>query len=128
MRPRRRGRHQEEKAVAKAELGAKRRCLSCGAAFFDLNREPIACPKCDAIFQVVELPRSLPRRGAPPYRSAPNGARIGDQPSGDEVSSTEETETEIDAEEADEEEAEADDSVPPPIDDDDKIEEIDDLL
>lgn len=112
--------------MAKAELGAKRRCLSCGAAFFDLNREPIACPKCAAIFQVVELPRSIPRRGAPPYRSAPNGARIGDQPSSEEVSSTEEAE--IDAEEADEEEAEADDSVPPPIDDDDKIEEIDDLL
>lgn len=117
--------------MAKAELGAKRRCLSCGAAFFDLNREPIACPKCAAIFQVVELPRSIPRRA--PYRSMLGDARIGDQPSSDAISSSEtETETEAEAEtETDEEvdeDAEADDSVPPPIDDDDKIEEIDDLI
>jgi uncharacterized protein (TIGR02300 family) len=113
--------------VAKAELGAKRRCLSCGAAFFDLNREPIACPKCAAIFQVVELPRSLPRRA--PYRAMAGDSRIGDQPSSEAVSSTEtEAEEETETEEEVDEDAEADDSVPPPIDDDDKIEEIDDLL
>ncbi|WP_036288111.1 TIGR02300 family protein [Methylosinus sp. PW1] len=113
--------------MAKAELGAKRRCLSCGAAFFDLNREPITCPKCAAIFQVVELPRSLPRRA--PYRSMAGDARIGDQPSSDAISSTEtEAEEETETEEEVDEDAEADDSVPPPIDDDDKIEEIDDLL
>jgi uncharacterized protein (TIGR02300 family) len=108
----------EEKAVAKAELGAKRRCLSCGAAFFDLNRAPIVCPKCATVFQVVELPRSAPRRT--PYRSMPSNVRVDDQASSDDVSS-EEAEAEAD-------EAETDDSVPQPIEEDDKIEEIDDLI
>jgi uncharacterized protein (TIGR02300 family) len=39
--------------VAKPELGAKRQCHNCGAKFFDLNRDPIVCPKCGAIFQGV---------------------------------------------------------------------------
>jgi len=48
--------------VAKAELGVKRRCLTCNTLFFDLNRVPIVCPKCDAVFQVVEIAHSSPRR------------------------------------------------------------------
>ena len=39
--------------VAKPELGSKRQCLNCGAKFFDLNRDPILCPKCGAAFQVA---------------------------------------------------------------------------
>jgi uncharacterized protein (TIGR02300 family) len=39
--------------VAKPELGAKRQCQHCGAKFFDLNRDPIVCPKCGTIFQGV---------------------------------------------------------------------------
>jgi uncharacterized protein (TIGR02300 family) len=39
--------------VAKPELGAKRQCQSCGVKFFDLNRDPVVCPKCGAIFQVA---------------------------------------------------------------------------
>ena len=49
--------------MAKAELGVKRRCLTCNAPFFDLNRVRIVCPKCGAGFQVVEIARSPPRRG-----------------------------------------------------------------
>jgi len=37
--------------VAKPELGAKRQCQNCGAKFFDLNKDPIVCPKCGTIFQ-----------------------------------------------------------------------------
>jgi uncharacterized protein (TIGR02300 family) len=37
--------------VAKPELGAKRQCQACGAKFFDLNRDPIVCPRCGTIFQ-----------------------------------------------------------------------------
>ncbi len=47
--------------MSKPELGVKRRCLSCAAAFFDLNRSPIACPKCGAAFQIVELAHSRPK-------------------------------------------------------------------
>jgi uncharacterized protein (TIGR02300 family) len=48
--------------VTKAELGVKRRCLSCNKPFFDLNRAPIVCPSCDAVFQAVEMAHSPPRR------------------------------------------------------------------
>jgi uncharacterized protein (TIGR02300 family) len=37
-------------AVAKVELGAKRQCQNCGAKFFDLNKDPIICPKCGTVF------------------------------------------------------------------------------
>ena len=37
--------------MAKPELGAKRQCQSCGTKFFDLNKDPIVCPKCGTIFQ-----------------------------------------------------------------------------
>ena len=43
--------------MAKPELGMKRQCLSCGAKFYDLNRDPILCPKCGAHFQVQQLLR-----------------------------------------------------------------------
>jgi uncharacterized protein (TIGR02300 family) len=39
--------------VAKPELGGKRQCQNCGAKFFDLNRNPITCPKCGAVFQIA---------------------------------------------------------------------------
>jgi uncharacterized protein (TIGR02300 family) len=48
--------------VSKAELGVKRRCLSCNKPFFDLNRAPIVCPSCDAVFQAVEIAHSPPKR------------------------------------------------------------------
>jgi uncharacterized protein (TIGR02300 family) len=57
--------------MIKAERGAKHRCLACSTAFFDLNRAPIVCPKCDEVFQVVELAHSAPRTA----RALPNGAR-----------------------------------------------------
>ncbi len=39
--------------MAKPELGAKRHCQSCATKFYDLNRDPIICPKCGAVFQAV---------------------------------------------------------------------------
>lgn len=45
--------------MAKPELGMKRQCLSCGAKFYDLNRDPISCPKCGAHFQVQQLSRRV---------------------------------------------------------------------
>jgi uncharacterized protein (TIGR02300 family) len=50
--------------VAKPELGNKRQCQSCGAKFFDLNRDPIVCPKCSAVFQVT-APTRASSRAAP---------------------------------------------------------------
>ncbi|MBL8572743.1 MAG: TIGR02300 family protein [Hyphomicrobiaceae bacterium] len=36
--------------MAKAELGTKRLCPSCGTKYYDLNRSPIVCPKCATVF------------------------------------------------------------------------------
>lgn len=32
--------------MSKPELGTKRDCPSCGAKFYDLNKNPVVCPKC----------------------------------------------------------------------------------
>lgn len=37
--------------MAKPELGGKHQCQNCGAKFFDLNKDPIVCPKCGTVFQ-----------------------------------------------------------------------------
>ncbi len=34
----------------KVSRGTKRSCQSCGSRFYDLNRDPIACPVCNAAF------------------------------------------------------------------------------
>ena len=36
--------------MAKADLGTKRACLSCGMRFYDFKRSPILCPGCGAEF------------------------------------------------------------------------------
>ncbi len=38
--------------MAKPELGIKRLCPSCGTKYYDLNRDPITCPKCGHVFLV----------------------------------------------------------------------------
>jgi uncharacterized protein (TIGR02300 family) len=39
--------------VAKPELGTKRLCGGCGAKFYDLSKDPIVCPKCSTVFEIV---------------------------------------------------------------------------
>lgn len=46
--------------MAKPEWGLKRTCLSCGTRFYDMQRNPIACPSCEAEFDPMALVR--PRR------------------------------------------------------------------
>lgn len=47
--------------MPKPEWGVKRTCLSCGARFYDLMREPVICPKCDTEFDtaVLQKPKRL---------------------------------------------------------------------
>ena len=47
--------------MANPELGAKRQCQNCGTKFFDLNRDPINCPKCGTVFEAVAVARAAPR-------------------------------------------------------------------
>ena len=40
-------------------IGTKRICQSCAAKFYDLEKDPIKCPKCDSIFdpELVNKPK-----------------------------------------------------------------------
>ena len=46
--------------MAKPELGSKHQCQNCGAKFFDLNKDPIVCPKCGTVFQGLAAARARP--------------------------------------------------------------------
>ena len=48
--------------MSKPARGSKRVCPSCGARFYDLNRSPINCPVCQAVFQTTPSRRE---RAAP---------------------------------------------------------------
>lgn len=52
--------------VSKHDLGTKRDCPECGARFYDLNKEPAHCPKCEHEFvpEALLKPRK-PRAEAP---------------------------------------------------------------
>jgi uncharacterized protein (TIGR02300 family) len=51
--PRHPDRFKDFRTVAKPELGTKRLCASCGAKFYDLSKDPIVCPKCGTVFEIV---------------------------------------------------------------------------
>jgi uncharacterized protein (TIGR02300 family) len=89
--------------VAKPDLGTKRQCLSCGAKYYDLGKDPATCPRCGAVFQAPALLRA---------RSEAKQAN------------DEDTETELDAPEIISlEEAEAEDAGKDPVIDDVEIED-----
>ena len=51
--------------MAKPELGTKRLCAGCGAKYYDLNKDPITCPKCGTVYEVVVVaPRGRPDAAA----------------------------------------------------------------
>ncbi len=51
--------------MVKPEWGAKRVCHSCGAAFYDMLRSPILCPKCGAEYDPEAILKSRRSRAAP---------------------------------------------------------------
>ena len=52
--------------MVKPEWGLKRTCNSCGAKFYDLCRDPIICPKCDATVDPVAVARTQRVKTPPP--------------------------------------------------------------
>src|SRR5947209_4140210 len=88
---------QWERMVAKPEWGSKRICPSCGARYYDLQREPVICPKCATPFDAEAFLRSRRSRPAPPVEKElePVGA--------DEIDAEVETEEEAEAVEEEEE-------------------------
>ncbi len=66
--------------MVKAELGQKRVCNSCAAKFYDLNKDPIICPKCGAEFDASAVIKPRRARSAaedkPKAKKAPKVAEV----------------------------------------------------
>jgi uncharacterized protein (TIGR02300 family) len=60
-----------EVIMAKADLGTKRACLSCGMRFYDFKRSPILCPGCDTEFDPENIIKNRKSRS---NSKAANGA------------------------------------------------------
>ena len=59
--------------MADPALGTKQVCPNCTAKFYDLNKHPAHCPRCDTEFdqeEVVRTRRSRVRTTAPDYEDA----------------------------------------------------------
>ena len=58
--------------MLKQAWGSKRQCQECGARFYDLNKDPIVCPKCRKVFEPEAAKPSRRGRPAPaPKKPAP---------------------------------------------------------
>ena len=116
--------------MSRPELGGKRQCQTCGTKFFDLNRDPIICPKCGATFQALPVARAPTRPSAAAQRDEveadPAGVELvslEDAEGADKPAAVSEDDIEVDDTPADdaaflEEEEEADDNVSDLIDGD----------
>ena len=117
--------------MSKAEWGVKRRCASCDAPFYDMQRDPIRCPKCDAVFVVAAIASGPARaarksRSMRPYVAASFGTAVAEPERRDWApgshAAADETE-EADAETA----ADQDDEVEVEADEDDAVVEPDEI-
>lgn len=96
----------------KVELGVKRRCLSCSKAFFDLNRTPPVCPSCKTVFEVIEIAHSAPRRSQMDALRSQRRPVV--EAAAEDPALSEDAPSPSDEQDAD------DDSVMPPIEDEDE--------
>ena len=62
--------------MVKAELGTKRTCPSCAARFYDLLKNPIVCPKCNANFVAASI---LPSKGDMPAMAPAPKPRVAEE-------------------------------------------------
>ena len=63
--------------MAKADLGLKRTCLSCGMRYYDFNRTPIVCPGCQTEFDPEAVIRSRRGRATPKSVKSANEPAVG---------------------------------------------------
>ena len=62
--------------MAKAKLGTKRTCTSCGLRYYDLNKTPITCPRCNAEFDPESLLKT--RKSRQPTKAANDESSAGE--------------------------------------------------
>ena len=95
--------------MAKPEWGSKRICPSCGTRYYDLQREPVICPKCATPFDAEAFLRSRRTRPAAPVEKElePVGAdEVDTELETEEADAAEEGEEAVPLEEAEEEDEE----------------------
>jgi uncharacterized protein (TIGR02300 family) len=120
-----------QKIVTKAELGTKRVCPNCGARYYDLNHNPIICPRCGTQFEVATTTRARP---APAKAVVPEEVEIEVEKAPVEIVSLEEADEEAAGGpakvEGDEEEIEGDDADDTflPGEDEDEDENVEDIV
>src|ERR1700733_14309571 len=64
------------RTVAKPELGTKRLCANCGAKFYDLDKDPIHCPKSGTVHEVVQVVSRSRPEPPPVVAPRPPGAPV----------------------------------------------------
>ncbi|MDB2390975.1 TIGR02300 family protein [Alphaproteobacteria bacterium] len=111
--------------MAKADLGIKRACLSCGMKFYDFKRTPIICPGCSTEFNLENLLTS--RKGRSAAKSAVSkaqSAKLDDADDQDENLLDDEDGDDENASQTDDNDVE-DDDLDYDVDDDDVSEDAD---
>jgi uncharacterized protein (TIGR02300 family) len=119
--------------LAKPEWGLKRTCLSCGTRFYDMQRNPIACPSCEAEFDPLALvrPRRARAAAASQAKAKAAAAAAAAAPALEETSENDSSELVTDdplATDDDELELEEDDEILPDDDDDDDDPDVTEVL
>ena len=61
--------------LVKADLGTKRVCPSCNARFYDLQKRPITCPKCEFSFDPEALYKQRRPRQPEPEKAVARDER-----------------------------------------------------
>lgn len=61
--------------MANPEWGAKRICHSCGTRYYDMQRNPVICPKCGTEFDPEAFLKSRRSRAPLPDEPTPSKAR-----------------------------------------------------
>ena len=92
--------------LIKPELGTKRVCPSCAARFYDLQKRPIECPKCNFAFEPEMLLKTRRTRLPEEAKPAPKVEPADEE----ELETAEDEDSEVAAE--DEEELEEEDELP----------------
>ena len=79
-------------SLVKADLGIKRVCPQCAARFYDLQKRPIECPKCQFTFEPESLYKQRRTRQPEPVAAVPVNADTDDEEDTEETEENEEAE------------------------------------
>lgn len=109
-------------ALSKSDWGTKRICHNCGTRYYDLNKDPVVCPKCSVEFDPEAFLKSRRTRSAmvEELQAKPKTAKVKKAAEKEEEVDEEEVEVEAKAE------AEVEDEIEEEAED--EVEEIDEVV